>query len=77
MESKLAYSPEESAQLLGICRTKVFQEIRAGRLKARKAGKRTLLLPEALQDYTHALPEREVDAAKGAEPVAKREKART
>ena len=61
---KLAHSPEESAQILGICRTKIFQEIRAGRLRARKVGKRTILLADDLREYARNLPVREFDGGR-------------
>ncbi|MBS4005923.1 MAG: helix-turn-helix domain-containing protein [Afipia sp.] len=40
----------------GICRSKVYQEIKAGRLKAVKVGRRTLILPEAEKEWRDSLP---------------------
>lgn len=53
---KLAHSIKESADILGIGVTKVYQEISKGRLKARKFGKRTLVTTEALSEWLQALP---------------------
>lgn len=35
----------------GIGRSKVYEEIKSGRLKAVKVGRRTLILPEAEQEW--------------------------
>jgi excisionase family DNA binding protein len=40
----------------GIGRTKVYEAISEGRLKARKCGKRTLVLTADLRDFLAALP---------------------
>ncbi len=53
---KLAHSIKESASILGIGVTRLYQEINAGRLKARKSGKRTLITSEALAEWLNALP---------------------
>jgi excisionase family DNA binding protein len=54
--SKLAFTVEEAARALGIGRTKLFAEIAAGRLRARKAGKRTLIAVEDARAYLASLP---------------------
>ena len=41
---------------VGISRTKFYQEINAGRLKARKIGSKTVVLEVDLQAYLDALP---------------------
>lgn len=41
---------------VGISRTKFYQEINAGRLKARKIGSKTVVLETDLQAYLDALP---------------------
>ena len=53
---KLADSPKEAAENLGIGLTKLYQEIAAGRLKALKAGKRTLITSQAQSDWINNLP---------------------
>lgn len=53
---KLAYSVKEAASISGIGVTKLYQEIKAGRLKARKFGKRTLVTSEAISEWISCLP---------------------
>jgi hypothetical protein len=52
----LAYSVEETLRLLGICRPKLYQEINAGRIVARKLGTRTIILADELRRYLNELP---------------------
>lgn len=52
----LAYSVEETLRLLGICRPQLYKEIRAGRLVARKLGRRTLIPADEVRRYLDALP---------------------
>jgi excisionase family DNA binding protein len=60
MNGRIAYSPEEAGKLVNTGRTKIFQEIRDGRLKARKIGKKTVILDEDLREYARSLPSREI-----------------
>jgi hypothetical protein len=53
---KLAYSIDEIPAVASIGRTKVFAEIGSGRLKARKIGRRTVVLADDLAEYLAALP---------------------
>jgi excisionase family DNA binding protein len=46
----------EACRIAGIGRTKVYEAIADGRLKARKFGKRTIILRSELQDFLAALP---------------------
>jgi excisionase family DNA binding protein len=55
--AKLAYTVEEAAAALGIGRTKLFAEIAAGRLRARKAGRRTLIAVEDARAFLANLPQ--------------------
>ena len=55
--AKLAYSVEEFGAVAGLGRTKLYAEIGAGRLRARKAGKRTIILAEDARAYLASLPE--------------------
>ncbi|WP_163265619.1 helix-turn-helix domain-containing protein [Chelativorans alearense] len=43
----------------GIGRTKIFEAIKTGQLKARKFGRRTVILTEDLADFLKSLPVRE------------------
>lgn len=58
---KGARSVPETAVYLGISRTKCFNEIRAGRLRALKAGRSTLVTQGAAEQWLQSLPSRQVD----------------
>jgi excisionase family DNA binding protein len=62
----LALAPDEAARYIGIGRTKLFEEIRHGRLPARKSGNRTLIEIDVLKAWLAAQPQRRVGAS--AEP---------
>jgi excisionase family DNA binding protein len=47
---------EQVIAYAGIGRTKIYQEINAGRLKAIKAGRRTLIMADSLNAWLAALP---------------------
>jgi excisionase family DNA binding protein len=66
MKTQKAYSVEEAATLMGVCRAIAFEEIRKGRLPARKIGRRTVVVSEDLDAYLRALPVREVSAQNAA-----------
>jgi hypothetical protein len=53
---KMAYSISEVVKLTSLGRTAVFAEIKAGRLVARKQGRRTLILVADLAAWLRALP---------------------
>jgi excisionase family DNA binding protein len=46
----------EACRVAGIGRTKIYEAIAAGSLKARKFGKRTIILRTDLQDFLLGLP---------------------
>jgi excisionase family DNA binding protein len=52
----MAYSVDAAAKASHIGRTKLYEEIKAGRLKVRKFGRRTLITAEALSEWLNALP---------------------
>jgi hypothetical protein len=54
--AKLAYRVEELHDAAGIGRTRAFELIREGKLKARKDGANTIVLREDLEAYLHSLP---------------------
>lgn len=56
--ARLAYRPEEAAAAVGVGRTTIFEEIRAGRLRARKVGRATLIAEADLRAWVVALQER-------------------
>jgi hypothetical protein len=53
---KLAYTIAEFAQLSRLGRSFIYQEIKAGRLIVRKAGRRSIILPDEGQAYLARLP---------------------
>lgn len=48
---KLSFSIEEASEFLGIGRTKLYEAINKGKLRAKKYGKRTILLKDDLDDF--------------------------
>ena len=56
MPDVLAHSIPEAAKIVGVGRSFLYEEIRAGRLVARKARGRTLILHPDLIDYLERLP---------------------
>lgn len=55
-DRKLAHSVAEFAQLSGLGRSFLYEQIKAGALPVRKAGRRTLILHEDGQDWLANLP---------------------
>ena len=53
-----AYSVEKFGDAFSIGRSTIYEEIRAGRLKVRKAGARTLISHEDAMAWPNALPTR-------------------
>ena len=49
-------SIEEAARFLGIGRSLTYAEIKAGRLIARKVGRRTIIVHDDAVAYLHSLP---------------------
>jgi hypothetical protein len=56
LERPLAHTIEDAARRSTICRTNIFAAIKSGDLKARKLGKRTLILDEDLRAWLAAMP---------------------
>ena len=56
---KVGLSIEEAVTASSIGRTKIFRAIRDGRLKARKDGRRTIILAPDLVDFLRELPTKE------------------
>lgn len=52
-----AFSIAEVSSVSGLGRTKIYEAIGAGSLKARKCGKRTLILPDDLREFLTSLPQ--------------------
>lgn len=56
MNGQVAYPLPEFLKQFGIGRTKAYQEINSGRLKAVKVGKRTLITAADAQTWLDGLP---------------------
>ena len=55
-QNKLSYTIPELVRDTGAGRSKIYQEIAAGRLKVRKLGKRTLILHDDAKAWLRSLP---------------------
>jgi len=55
-QTKLSYTIPELVRDTGAGRSKIYEEIAAGRLKVRKLGKRTLVLHGDAMDWLKSLP---------------------
>ena len=53
---KMAFSVEEAARCADSCRDKIYGAINTGKLKARKDGRRTVILASDLEAYLNGLP---------------------
>lgn len=53
--NSMAFTCEEFASAFKISRTKVFAEIKEGRLEARKCGKRTIISAQAAENWFQSL----------------------
>jgi excisionase family DNA binding protein len=60
---KLAYSIDDIANLVGVGRSLLFEEIKAGRLSVKKAGRRTLVTDADLRGWLSNLPAKSVGGA--------------
>ena len=57
---KKAYSVNEFVSTSGLGKTYVYGLIKNGKLRAKKVGKRTIILDEDADNYLHNLPDFEV-----------------
>ncbi len=56
MTEVLAHTIADAGRITGLGRTTLYEEIGAGKIEARKAGGRTLILAESLRNYIAGLP---------------------
>ena len=54
---KRAYSINSAAEIIGAGRDGIYAAIRSGQLKARKFGRRTLILDKDLASFLQSLPD--------------------
>ncbi len=47
----MLYTIPETKKLIGLGTTRIYEEISAGRLRAKKCGRRTLVPVEAIHDF--------------------------
>jgi hypothetical protein len=59
---KVAYTVAEFCMAYGVGKSLVFEEISAGKLHTKKAGRRTLILAKDAMAWVEALPERRTTA---------------
>ena len=52
----IAYSVNDFCKRSGICRTRFYEEVKLGRIKIRKCGKRTLVPASEFHDWLNRLP---------------------
>ena len=52
---KLAYSIQELVKLQPLGRSSIYEEIKSGRLRATKAGRRTIFLADDIVEWLEAL----------------------
>lgn len=60
-QSRLCYSVEETASLLGICRDNVYRLLKLRELKALKLGKRTVIRGDEIERFLDNLPAATLD----------------
>ena len=53
----LAYPVNTFAKAIGVGRSKIYEEIRNGRLRAKKLGGRTLIIGKDASEYLSRLPD--------------------
>jgi excisionase family DNA binding protein len=58
-----AMSIDEFCDGYGLGRTKAYEELKSGRLRGRKIGKRTLITEDDAEDWLRSLPVMGADAA--------------
>lgn len=57
LADRFSLSPEEASALTGIGLTSVREAISGGALKAKRHGRRIMILPNAIKDWLHSLPD--------------------
>jgi hypothetical protein len=60
----LGYGPNDIPKMTGgaISRTRVFGDLKTGKLKGKKVGQRTLITPDEAKRYIDSFPDRETAA---------------
>jgi len=63
MDSKLGYSIPALAEAADVSRSKLYEELAAGRLKAKKFGSRTIIPADEAKRWLDSLPDLQASAA--------------
>jgi excisionase family DNA binding protein len=63
MDDLKSHTISETSRISGASRTTIYQQISAGRLKAKKIGRRTIILSTDLSEWLASLPAKESNAA--------------
>jgi hypothetical protein len=71
---RLAYSIDDITKQVGIGRSLLFEEIKAGRLLVKKAGRRTLVIDADLRAWLSNLPAKSAGGPEGKKPNPKNHK---
>jgi excisionase family DNA binding protein len=58
-----AFSIRQFSEIYNVGRTKIYEELKSGRLRARKIGKHTIILEDDAEDWLNRLPVVEAGAA--------------
>ncbi|QNA95027.1 helix-turn-helix domain-containing protein [Stenotrophomonas maltophilia] len=66
---KLAYSPEEAAEMLGVTRSRFYTLVNSGKLRTYKDGKRRLCSYAALVEYQQAMEKASLEGKPDAVPA--------
>src|SRR6202007_2868403 len=56
IDRQRAFSIVEFSRVYGLGRTKVYEELKSGRLRGRKIGKRTIIAEDDAEDWLRRLP---------------------
>lgn len=57
LEGRIAFTVNEFCKAFGVSRTLVYEEIKAGRVQSKKAGRRTLIPVQSALEWLEALPD--------------------
>jgi excisionase family DNA binding protein len=57
--SNIAYTLDQACEIVGLGKTKLYAEIKAGRLKIKKCGARSIVPRDELQRWLDNLPQSE------------------
>ena len=65
-DDRLAYDTDQLREKAGVGKTTIFAEMRAGRLKARRLGRKLIFLHDDAMAWLNGLPERPANVRKAA-----------